>query len=140
MTDVLKGDVTGPLSATRIPALRDSLDELIEVCTAMRDRLPEDPQEQPLTDAALRATPLPVQTVDDSYLLRIALKALARLTITSTGLRVDMQGGGVQIASLATAWGGVLPIGHGYNTQQGQGIQQSNIAFQTGFRRNLASS
>lgn len=97
----------------------------------------------PLTDTQLRATPIPNANVDDSFLVRWVLKPLARLTYTVTGLRVDCGGSSVSASiaanqDLRSVTGTVAGIG--YNSQLGQAMQQSNHAFQTGFRRNLVVS
>lgn len=97
----------------------------------------------PLTDGQLRATPIPNANVDDSFLVRWVLKPLARLTYTVTGLRVDCGGSSVTASIAAnqdirSVTGTVA--GLGYNSQLGQSVQQSNHAFQTGFRRNLVVS
>ena len=97
----------------------------------------------PLTDTQLRATPIPNANVDDSFLVRWVLKPLARLTFTTLGLRIDCGGSSVSASiaanqDLRSVTGTVS--GLGYNSQLGQAMQQSNHAFQNGFRRNLVVS
>jgi hypothetical protein len=80
---------------------------------------------------------------DASFLERIALRALAKLTYTLTGMRVDCGGSSVAVASLptlanVTTVAAVTTLaGLGYNNQNGQAIQQSQLAVQCGFRRNI---
>lgn len=89
--------------------------------------------------------PMPVvsEPSTSSFLERIALRALAKLTYTLTGVRVDCGGSSVAVASLPTL-ASVTTVattttlaGIGYNNQQGQAIQQSQLAMQCGFRRNI---
>ena len=93
----------------------------------------------PLTEQQLRATPIPNSNVDDSFLVRWVLKPLSRLTFTTLGLRVDAGGSSVS-ASIAANQDLRNVMGLWYNTQLGQAMQQSNHAFQNGFRRNLVVS
>lgn len=83
------------------------------------------------------------EPTDASFLQRLAYRALAKLTYTLTGLRVDCGGSSVAVASLPTL-ANVTTVattttlaGIGYNNQQGQAIQQSQLAVQCGFRRNI---
>lgn len=100
--------------------------------------LPADP----LTNTQLRAAPVPAANTDDSFLVRWVLKPLARLTFTTTGLRIDAGGSSVtaSIAASQTLATVTNVAGLGFNSQLGQSCQQSNVAFQTGFRRNLVVS
>lgn len=91
-----------------------------------------------------------IRQIEESLIVRIALKALAKLTFSSTGMRVDLQNQAVtaNIASSQTL-ATVTTVGQvsqanavcmGRATPDGQGIQMSQIAFQQGFRRNLTVS
>lgn len=83
-----------------------------------------------------------VAPVDTSLVERLALKALAKLTYTLNGLRVDASGATItaNIASNQTLATVSLVNGLGYNAANGQAIQQSVAAYQLGFRRNLIVS
>lgn len=91
--------------------------------------------------------PMPVvsEPSTSSFLERIALRALAKLTYTLTGVRVDCGGSSVVISSgtvttvttVTTVGTANLLAAIGYNTQNGQSIQQSQLAVQCGFRRNI---
>lgn len=90
-----------------------------------------------LTNTEIRATPLEVISSDSQFLEAIAFRALAKLTYTLTGQRVDCGGSSVAVSSLPTLGTVTTLAGLGYNTQNGQAIQQSQLAYQCGFRRNI---
>lgn len=89
---------------------------------------------------------------DLSFVERIVLKALTKLTFSLNGLRVDASGatvavtissGTVTTVSTVTSVTAVAASSNGAlgrTTPDGQGIQLSYLAFQDGFRRNLALS
>ena len=72
---------------------------------------------------------------DPSLIERIAVKVLSRFTFTFSGLRVDGSGVTQPVSGTVTTVAGL-----GRNTQDGQGIQMSQMTFQCGFRRNLTVS
>ena len=88
--------------------------------------------------------------VDNAFLERVALKALSRLTFTTTGSRVDCGGTNVtasiaasQTLATVTTVSSVASstnVAMGRTTADGQGIQMSQINFNHGFRRNLTFS
>lgn len=128
------------------PATEAKQDAEAVLLTAIRDKLPAVALAQGVTDAQLRAAPIQNANTDDSFLTRWVLKPLSRLTFSLTGLRVDCGGSSVSASiaanqDLRNITGTLGVVGAiGYNTQLGQSIQQSNVAFQTGFRRNLSIS
>lgn len=88
---------------------------------------------------------------EPSLIERIAIKVLARFTFLPTGLRVDGSGATQPVSGTITAnagtgnWAQVTLVptvtvvqGLGRNTQDGQGIQNTQLNFQSGFRRNLS--
>lgn len=84
---------------------------------------------------------------DPSLIERIAVKVLSRFTFTFSGLRVDGSGvtqpvSGTVTANIGTGTMAAVTTvaGLGRNTQDGQGIQMSQMTFQCGFRRNLTVS
>ena len=91
-----------------------------------------------LTELEKKADATEVQNVaqtDIDYVTRVALRAMAKLTYNGARMMVDA--GSLVIGSgTVSAVNSILGIG--YNTQNGQSIQQSNVAFQNGFRRNLS--
>lgn len=87
------------------------------------------PTDNALTDAQLRATPIATTTESAfTFLEGMARRAVAKLTFSPTGLRVDCGGSSVAVTAVA---------GLGSNNANGQGIQQSQLAYQCGFRRNI---
>ena len=94
----------------------------------------------PLTDASLRAAPVETRPSESIFLDRLAFRALAKMTYTLTGIRVDCGGSSVAISSgtVTTVATTTTLAGIGYNNQNGQSIQQSQLAIQCGFRRNIA--
>ena len=86
----------------------------------------------PLTDAALRAAPVESIPSSSAFIESAALRALAKLTYSLTGQRVDCGGSSVVVSTAN------LLAAIGYNTQGGQAIQQSQLAYQCGFRRNIS--
>jgi len=88
-----------------------------------------------LTDAQLRASPVATTTESAfTFLEGLARRAVAKLTYTLTGLRVDCGGSSVAVTTVATV---TAVAGVGSNSVNGQGIQQSQLAYQCGFRRNI---
>jgi len=83
------------------------------------------------------ASPVEVISSDSQFLEALAFRALAKLTYTLTGQRVDCGGSSVAVSSLPTLALVTSLAGLGYNTQNGQSIQQSQLAYQCGFRRNI---
>lgn len=100
---------------------------------------PEGNDVTPMTDAALRASPVETKPSESTFLERLAFRALAKITFTLTGMRVDCGGSSVTIGSgtVTTVGTANTLAGIGYNTQNGQAIQQSQLAYQCGFRRNI---
>lgn len=168
---------TQPVTVTTLPLPTGaSTDATLQ---QVRDRLPATPHAQPLTDAQLRATAVPVSmagasteatlaqavsalasiltelqaktepsdtqivaNADMSLIDRLVMTALAKLTYTMSGLRVDASGATVT-SNIATnqTLANVTTVGAlGYSSQNGQAIQQSVAAYQLGFRRNLVVS
>lgn len=93
--------------------------------------------------------PMPVVPTDLSFIQRIAIKALSKLTFSLTGLRCDISGQNlgtvttvttVTTVSTLTSVSACNGVAMGRATQDGQGIQASYWAFQQGFRRNLSVS
>jgi hypothetical protein len=87
---------------------------------------------------------------DDSFLYRISLKLLSKLTFTTGGLRVDASGATItaniaasQTLATVTTVGTVNALNNGALGRvsvDGMGIQMTYCNFQTGFRRNLIQS
>jgi len=91
-----------------------------------------------------------IRQIEESLIVRTAMKALSKLTFSTTGMRVDLQNQAVtaNIASAQTL-ATVTTVGvvnqantvcMGRSSPDGQGIQLSQIAFQQAFRRNLTVS
>ena len=90
-----------------------------------------------LTDNELRASPIDVTL---SEIESAALRSLLKLSYTLTGQRVDCGGSSVTatLAASQTLTNLTTLVGIGYNTQNGQAIQQSQLAYNCGFGRNIA--
>lgn len=102
-----------------------------------------NPTAQGLTDEQLRAAPVESIPSSSAFIESVALRALAKLTYSLTGQRVDCGGSSVTIGSgtvtaVTTVGTTNLLAAIGYNTQSGQAIQQSQLAYQCGFRRNIS--
>lgn len=90
------------------------------------------------------ATPMPTAVQDVSLLERVALKALARLTFSTAGARVDC-GGSAVTASIAasqtlanvTALGSANNVSIGRSTPDGASILMSQLSYTNGFRARL---
>lgn len=136
---------TQPVSAAALPLPSGAATEA--TLSAANDKLPAldggripvvlPPGGGGLTNTELRSTPLEVISSSSQFLEALAFRAMAKLTYTLTGQRVDCGGSSVAVASLPTLALITSLAGLGYNTQNGQGIQQSQLVYQCGFRRNI---
>ena len=81
-----------------------------------------------------------VNVNDLSFLERICLKALSKLTFSMTGLRCDISGQNINTVTTVSAVSTASDVALGRASVDGQGIQLSSLAFQSGFRRNLVTS
>ena len=81
-----------------------------------------------------------VKTADLSFLERICLKALSKLTFSPLGLRIDLTSQTLSTVTTVSSVTAASGVAAGRATTDGQGIQLSSLAFQTGFRRNLVIS
>lgn len=132
--------VVGVSTETTLSALKASVDALNAKIAALEGgRMPValPAGSSGLSNTELRATPLEVISSDSQFLEALAFRALAKLTYTLTGQRVDCGGSSVAVSSLPTLANVTALAGIGYNTQNGQAIQQSQLAYQCGFRRNI---
>lgn len=100
-----------------------------------------------VTAQAKAADVQPVALTDDSLVERLVLKALAKLTFSTSGLRVDGSGATLTVniaasQTLATVSqvAACSQVAMGRATVDGQGIQLSQMAFQQSVRRNLSVS
>ncbi len=81
-----------------------------------------------------------VVRTEPSFLERICLKALAKLTFSMFGLRCDISGQNINTVTTVTTVAACNAVAIGRASADGQGIQLSQLAFEQGFRRNLVVS
>lgn len=101
-----------------------------------------DPTEGSTQPIGTEENPVVTKPSPFSFLTSLAMRAVAKLTFSTVGLRVDCFGSSVVVASgtvtnVTTVNSINTLAGIGYNTQNGQGIQQSQLGYQCGFRRNI---
>lgn len=131
---------------TALQANTTALGALLTELQAKTEPTDTQPVSGPVTDAQMRATPIPVLATPPelSFIERIALKALAKLTFSLTGMRVDCGGSSVAVSSGTVTTVGTVGTANlvslGRNTVDGQSGQQSTLLFQSGFRRNLVKT
>ena len=79
-----------------------------------------------------------IRNTEPSFLERIVLKALSRLTFDANGLRtVAAVSGSLTTVTTVTTVSAVNNAALGRTTPDGTGIQMSYLSYQQGFRRNL---
>ncbi len=79
-----------------------------------------------------------IRNTEPSFLERIVLKALSKLTFDAGGLRtVAAVYGSLTTVTTVTTVSAVNNAALGRTTPDGTGIQMSYLSYQQGFRRNL---